>query len=163
MLPGVSAFDCLIADLGIDPGDSCQMYEATRFLLHHSRGFDPSAALILWQVGSVGHPEYQLEYSLEGYKVLAGFLADQCGADHEVILYEAAVFGLCDPRVVRTPLGELAQRKPSSSSTLVVPAGRVPRRNQAMARQLGLVGPTSGRPTQQRPVTVRRTRGGRTP
>ena len=26
MLPGVSAQDCLIADLGIDPGDGCQAY-----------------------------------------------------------------------------------------------------------------------------------------
>jgi hypothetical protein len=33
MLPGISAEDCLFADLGIDPGIyGCQSYEATDFL-----------------------------------------------------------------------------------------------------------------------------------
>lgn len=35
MEPGISAEDCLIADLGIDPAEyGCQSYEATQFLFH---------------------------------------------------------------------------------------------------------------------------------
>jgi len=41
MLPGVSAEDCLIADLGIDPSRfGCQSYEATQFLFRDYR-IDP--------------------------------------------------------------------------------------------------------------------------
>jgi siroheme synthase len=40
MLPGISAEDCLFADLGIDPGTcGCQSFEATDFLLNR-RKFD---------------------------------------------------------------------------------------------------------------------------
>ena len=58
MLPGISAEDCLFADLGVDPSESgCQSYEATD-LLACGREIDPSAALILWQVGVVGNLGY---------------------------------------------------------------------------------------------------------
>src|SRR5262249_3850159 len=49
MLPGISAEDCLFADLTIDPrGLGWQCFEASDFLLRRRR-FDPSVALILWQ------------------------------------------------------------------------------------------------------------------
>ena len=54
MLPGISAEDCLFADLGVDPSRvGCQSYEATDFLVH-ARTIDPTAALVLWQIGTVG-------------------------------------------------------------------------------------------------------------
>src|SRR5439155_1808739 len=54
MLPGISAEDCLFADLGIDPSRfGCQSYEATDFLVHRRR-IDRTAALVLWQIGTVG-------------------------------------------------------------------------------------------------------------
>jgi hypothetical protein len=52
MLPGVSAEDNLIADLGVDPA-GLQSYEATGFLVYKYR-FDTSAGLVLWQVGVLG-------------------------------------------------------------------------------------------------------------
>src|SRR5216683_1496595 len=54
MLPGISAEDCLFADLGIDPAVcGCQTFEATDFLLH-GRRIDPSSSVVLWQIGVVG-------------------------------------------------------------------------------------------------------------
>ena len=54
MLPGISAEDCLFADLGIDPAAyGCQSYEATDYLFSQRR-LEPSSALVLWQVGVVG-------------------------------------------------------------------------------------------------------------
>ena len=48
MLAGISAEDCLIADLGVDPArNGCQSYEATDFLLN-SRTIDALAQFILW-------------------------------------------------------------------------------------------------------------------
>jgi hypothetical protein len=54
MEPGISAEDCLYADLGIDPGNvGCQHYEASQFMFYR-RVVDPSAYLILWQIGIAG-------------------------------------------------------------------------------------------------------------
>ena len=52
MLPGVSALDNLVADLGIDPV-GLQSFEATAFLIYGYR-FDTSAGLVLWQVDGLG-------------------------------------------------------------------------------------------------------------
>ena len=61
MLAAVSAEDCLIADLGVDPAaGGCRSYEATDFLIYR-RPLDPATALILWQVGALGELGYQSE------------------------------------------------------------------------------------------------------
>ncbi len=53
-LVAVSAFDCLMSDLGLDPvGMGVQMHEATDVLLYDRR-LDPSIATVLWQVGVLG-------------------------------------------------------------------------------------------------------------
>ena len=50
MLPGISAEDCLFADLNVDPAThGCQSYEATDFLLN-GRVVDPTSSVILWQI-----------------------------------------------------------------------------------------------------------------
>ena len=50
MLPGISAEDCLFANLGADPGThGCQSFEATSFLLRKPK-FDTLTHLILWQI-----------------------------------------------------------------------------------------------------------------
>lgn len=61
MLPGVSAEDCLFADVGIDPATTgCLSYEATDFLFQ-SRAVDPASALVLWQIGVLGNAHYRAE------------------------------------------------------------------------------------------------------
>ena len=61
MLPGISAEDCLFADLGVDPAEAgCQSYEATRFL-ERRPAIEPRAALILWQIGVVGSANHSAE------------------------------------------------------------------------------------------------------
>jgi uncharacterized protein YabN with tetrapyrrole methylase and pyrophosphatase domain len=73
MLPGISAEDCLFADLGIDPAEhGCQSFEATDFLIHR-RKFDPTSHLVLWQAGAIGVKDYKNRevWSWEGVGVLA--------------------------------------------------------------------------------------------
>ena len=54
MLPGVSAEDCLVADLGVDPArNGLQSYEAGDFLRRRP-AIEPTTALVLWQIGVVG-------------------------------------------------------------------------------------------------------------
>jgi hypothetical protein len=46
MLPGISAEDCLFAELGIEPSENgCQSFEATDFLVY-KRKFDNRSSLI---------------------------------------------------------------------------------------------------------------------
>ena len=54
MIAGISAEDCLFADLGFDPASTgCLTFEATDFLIHNRR-VDPTCLVILWQIGVVG-------------------------------------------------------------------------------------------------------------
>ncbi len=58
MEPGVSAEDCLYADLGIDPGRyGCQHFEASQFMFYRRR-IDTSAYLVLWQIGVAGDQSF---------------------------------------------------------------------------------------------------------
>ena len=53
VLPGISAMDCLFAELMIDPCVSgMQMYEATDLLLRH-RPLLPDVPALIWQIGNV--------------------------------------------------------------------------------------------------------------
>jgi uroporphyrin-III C-methyltransferase len=124
MDPGISAEDCLVADLGIDPGATgCQAIESTQFLFYKHR-IDPSCLLILWQVSLSGDHTLRslnVERCQPGLVVLMDALLEYYPADHEVILYEAPTMALVGPRIDRMPLSELPNCKPSLISTLVVP------------------------------------------
>jgi uncharacterized protein YabN with tetrapyrrole methylase and pyrophosphatase domain len=138
MLPGVSAEDCLFADLGVDPArGGCQSYDATDFLVH-GRGFDESAALVLWQIGMIGELGYAEGPSAERLAVLVEHLLGRYPADHEVVLYEATPYPVGGPRIERVPLRRLAQADVSVLSTLYVPPATAPRVDRAMAERLGL-------------------------
>jgi uncharacterized protein YabN with tetrapyrrole methylase and pyrophosphatase domain len=124
MLAAVSAEDCLFADLGVDPGEwGCQTYEATNFLMRR-RCVDTSTPLVLWQIGLIGifdHGHHPGEAEA-GLVVLADVLADLYGEDHEVVVYEAALLGICDARLERVRVRDLAGVETTSASTLYVPA-----------------------------------------
>ncbi len=50
-MPGISAEDCFYADMGVDPGKvGSQHFEVIQFMFY-KRKVDPSAYLILRQVG----------------------------------------------------------------------------------------------------------------
>jgi uncharacterized protein YabN with tetrapyrrole methylase and pyrophosphatase domain len=140
MQPGISAEDCLFADLGIDPGEEgCQSYEATAFLIHEY-SVEPSATLILWQVGVVGQLAAGPAGS-EGIPALVEHLRTYYPAEHEVIVYEASRYVVLPPIVRRVPLSELAQIDTPPLSTLVVPPREKPRPNVTMFDRLGLPQP----------------------
>ncbi len=122
MLPGVSAEDCLFADLGIDPAAAgCQSYEATDFLFS-ARRVEPSAALVLWQVGVVGNTTYTAgEYDRSLLPLLVAKLCETYSPHHPVIAYEAAVHIGCPPRITPYPLAQLAAAPMSAATTLFVP------------------------------------------
>ena len=66
MLPGISAEDCLFADLGIDPAiPGCVTYEATDMLIRN-KPLVPSSHLVVYQVGCVGI----MDFNFEGFNVI---------------------------------------------------------------------------------------------
>jgi precorrin-6B methylase 1 len=122
MEPGISAADCLYADLGIDPGRvGCQHFEATQFMLYRRR-VDTAAYLVLWQIGVAGDRSLaRFATGAAQRRVLVEVLARDFDPAHEVILYEAATLAVSRPRMLRLPLGALPEAECDMHSTLVIP------------------------------------------
>jgi uncharacterized protein YabN with tetrapyrrole methylase and pyrophosphatase domain len=141
MLPGISAEDCLFADLSIDPGRyGCQSFEATDFLIRQ-RKFDPTSALILWQIATIGNLGFYREDSkLRGLTVLTEVLATYYSYDHEVIVYEAAVYyPVCEPVIQHIPLSKLPEVPVNLVSTLYVPPRSPALEDSEMMARLGMI------------------------
>lgn len=137
MLPGISAEDCLFADLGLDPGDrGCQSFEATNFLVFQRR-FDPTALLVLWQVGTLGRLDSDFGDVSGPLGVLVTVLEPHYGGDHEVILYEAPRVPGAEPRADRIGMARLATATVSPITTLVVPPIGERQPDLEMAARLG--------------------------
>lgn len=137
MEPGVSAEDCLYADVGIDPGRfGCQHYEATQFLVYR-RVIDTSAYLVLWQVSLVGDvscTQYRSGHAQR--RLLLERLMRDYPPDHEVVVYEAATLPFMTPRISRMPLSDLASAELHMHSTLVIPPCRSLERDDVIADRL---------------------------
>jgi Tetrapyrrole (Corrin/Porphyrin) Methylases len=108
MEPGISAEDCLYADLGIDPGRfGCQHYEASQ-LLFYERRIDPTSHLVLWQVGVVGDRSLGRLSTGPAYRqLLVEVLSRDYPLDHEVIVYRAATLPIQKPRIRHVALRDL--------------------------------------------------------
>jgi len=139
MLPAVSAEDCLFADLGVDPAArGCLSHEATRFVLFNKPA-DPTTALVLWQVGMFGDSSYQPEGSRGRWiPVLVERLLRHYPPDHEVTLYEAALFVKCAPRIEKIPLSKLAEAELRPATTLYVPPAQKDELDGDLLTQLGI-------------------------
>jgi precorrin-6B methylase 1 len=122
MEPGISSEDCLYADLGIDPGAyGCQHFETSQFMLYRRR-IDPSAWLVLWQVGLAGDMTNRRFATGPAYRqVLVDILARHYPLDHEVILYQAATLPIQAPRIEKLALQTLPQVAIDMSDTLAIP------------------------------------------
>jgi precorrin-6B methylase 1 len=122
MEPGISSEDCLYADLGIDPATyGCQHFETSQFMLYR-RTIDPSAWLILWQVGLAGDKTNRRFATGAAYRqVLVDILARHYPLGHEIILYQAATLPIRGPRVERLALEKLSKVDVGMSDTLAIP------------------------------------------
>jgi uncharacterized protein YabN with tetrapyrrole methylase and pyrophosphatase domain len=122
MEPGISAEDCLYADLGIDPGTyGCTHLEASQYMLRN-KTFDASSYLILWQVGIAGDKSLARFSTSVAYKqVLVDMLLQSYPEDFEIILYECAVLPIEETRISLIKLKELATAKMSLKTTAVFP------------------------------------------
>lgn len=138
MHPGISAEDCLYADLGIDPGTyGCQHHETSQMMFYR-RTIDLSAYLILWQIVLAGDRSLARYGTDAPYRELLVELLVDHGypLDHQVIVYEAATLPISSPRMERMPLSMLVGAELRLQSTLVVPPAKPMERNDTMLQRL---------------------------
>lgn len=129
MLPAVSAEDCLFADLGIDPGDGCQSYEATDFLMRR-QPVDTTSHLVLWQVGAIGVSTWEANgFDLTTFPAFMRRLVGAFGIDHPVTIYEAPFQVGGSARVERMPMGLLRAEMVTLATTLHIPPLHAPLRH----------------------------------
>jgi hypothetical protein len=141
MYAGVSAEDCLFADLGIDPvAGGYRSYEATDFLIYR-RIPDTTCNLVLWQIGAIAEPGFKRQHSAwnpEGLVVLTDRLLVDYDSTHEVIVYEAAQMPACKPRAEAIALARLSDARITPMSTLFVPPMTAPKADREMLQRLGI-------------------------
>jgi len=147
MLPGVSAEDCLFADLGVDPAvNGCQSFEATDFLLHEHT-IDTSSQLVLWQVGVLCDWSYQTSgYDLRSFPMLVSRLTSLYGEAHVVTLYEAAIMPGVPPNITQISLAHLTREYVTAGTTMYVPPARPSTVNWSIANAINLEGFPKVRP-----------------
>jgi hypothetical protein len=122
MLPGISAEDCLFADLNVDPSTGCQTFEATNFVTRRRKP-DPSLALILWQIGLIGIGTFHDEalWNPRGLQVLTDVLRETYPARHKVTVYQTRCVPLLDSVIDRMSLSRLPKANVTIASLLYVP------------------------------------------
>jgi precorrin-6B methylase 1 len=137
MLPGISAEDCLVADLGLDPGRTgMQSMETTQFMIYE-RKIDPTAMFVLWQPALAGELSLKRFETTEArIQVLVDKLARDYPLDHNVILYEAATSPLEKTRIDTIKLRDLPTTPMVTATTLVIPAAYPLKRDEAIIAQL---------------------------
>jgi hypothetical protein len=146
MEPGISAEDCLYADLGIDPGAyGCQHFEAGQFLRYRRR-VDPSAYLVLWQVGVVGDRSTRRFSTGPAYRRLLVEALRDAGypPTHEAIAYEAATLPIASPRMQRMAIGDIEHAELRLQTTLVIPPAATLQRNEEMLDRIAELDRASG-------------------
>jgi precorrin-3B methylase len=143
MEPGISAADCLYAELGIDPGKyGCQHFEASQFMFYRRR-IDTAAYLILWQVGVAGDQSLaRFSTGRSHRRVLLDVLSRSYDAAHEVILYKAVTLPIAKPEIVKLPLGALPDAECDMHSTLIIPPSSALEPNEEIRERLRALEPS---------------------
>ncbi|WP_419421429.1 SAM-dependent methyltransferase (plasmid) [Legionella sp. D16C41] len=123
VLPGISAEDCLFADLKVDPSQNgCLSVEAMSFLIFDDK-VDKHYDLVIWQLGMVGNIEPVVKKnSKKGLSLIQEKLLKIYSSQHEVILYEAALYPGIKPKITKFAIELLINQNISSISTLYIPA-----------------------------------------
>ncbi|MBE1162538.1 SAM-dependent methyltransferase [Dyella acidiphila] len=137
MEPGISAEDCLYADLGIDPGShGCQHFEASQ-LLFSERRIDPAGYLVLWQVAPLGNWSVGAFPKGPAYRqVLVDLLSQDYPLEHEIIIYRCATLPIEKASIRRAALRDLPHLQLGTEETVVLPPSQPVKPNLAIRARL---------------------------
>lgn len=107
-LPGVSSFDTLLCDLGLDLGYGVQMYDTTS-LLNNGWVPDPKVPLLLFQLATTQEDRVvRDDRDGEVLRPVVDLLKSLYGDDHVVTLVQSAAAVLDTPRIEEYRLADLA-------------------------------------------------------
>lgn len=139
ILPGISAEDCLFADLQINPGShGCLSLEATDLLVHR-RHIDAACHVILWQVSVIGLLEHAAQYdNRKGLRLLYEYLRQFYVAEQTLVSYSAAQYPGFPPAIQQLRLQDLPDTTIARTATLYIPPARKVVCDEAMLIELGI-------------------------
>jgi hypothetical protein len=143
MKPGISALDCLCADLGVDPAfPGMQTFEATDLLVR-KRWIDISTHLVIWQVGLIGDTGYRRKgFINDKFPILVEYLMNFYGPDWEVTHYIAARHPTFEPTMAVHKIGALLEPRVRATFTAISTFYIAPKvaspTDQEMAVRLGM-------------------------
>src|SRR3546814_6107180 len=101
--------------------------------MFYHRRIDPSAYLVLWQVGVAGDRSVRRFSTGPAHRrLLVERLAEDYPMDHAVVLYEAATLPITTPRMDWMPMSELVDAGQGMQTTLVIPPAMKMQRNDEM-------------------------------
>jgi uncharacterized protein YabN with tetrapyrrole methylase and pyrophosphatase domain len=124
VFPGVSSFDTLLVDIGVDIAHhGIQMYEATDVLLRR-RPLQNDVACVIWQPTVVGDPtHHEGSYTADQFGTLQEYLLRFYPAEHEVMIVTTKTHPMTRSVLQRLRLGELSLELAKSPrvGTLYIP------------------------------------------
>jgi len=142
MLPGISAVDCLWADLGIDPSTvGSQAYEATDLLLRE-RTILADGHVVIWQIGCIGDLGFNFAgYDSKNLDLLSDYLMRFYPPEHLVTHYQGAQYPMCPSSIEVFSLQALRNAIVTGISTLYIPPYEKKPTSRPMGIRLGLLKP----------------------
>jgi precorrin-6B methylase 1 len=145
VFPGISSFDTLLVDLGIDVAfDGIQMYEATDVLLRR-RPIQNDVMCLIWQATIVGDPTYpDKPFEVQQYRPLQDYLLRFYPSSHEVTLVMTKTFPLLRSNIQRFRLDKLAvelQRAPQVGTLFIPPTRSRPIEDKELLNRMLAMSP----------------------
>ncbi len=130
LLPGISATDCLFADLRIDPGViGVQILKASH-VLRKNATLATNNHVVLIQVGSVGDNAFSFTgFKNTKFNTFLEQLISIYGEDHDSVYYVASIFPTVDPVIIVRRLGEYRVQQVQDTvhaATLYLPPAGIP-------------------------------------
>ena len=150
MYAGVSAEDCLFAEIGFDPSrPGSQTVEATDLLLRN-RPLLTHSHVIIFQVGCVGLTGFNFKgFQNVHLDVLVDRLEKEYGENHPVVAFRDSQFRVFRSAVDRYQIRDLrkpeVQKRITGITTFYLPPKSLLRTDLEVAKQFGLK-PVSGKP-----------------
>lgn len=136
MLPGVSAVDCMYADLEFDPANSgIVMLEATQYLVC-SLEIPSTMPLILWQAGCVADTTFNASGHTQNVDLLQDVLLRHYPSDHPLVAYMASVIPGIQPSVETGTVNTLTSMDIHASHTLMLPPLHSPKIDEAAMEKM---------------------------